>query len=382
MIMHLSQPSRAAGGRLPALAVALGALAACAPEPLLDQDAQTPPLALVPVAYAGIADGRGRFREILCRLDEHHGAELPDHRPCEQILHELPGESAPRGLRVNYGGSRSGLRLLIVPGLAAACAGGETRPLRLAAGHVATLGYPADWVEIDGLALGGDAATAIRAAIRELPPAADRPLVLLGYSKGMTDLLEALTDPAAAARVAAVVSLGGAVNGSPLADRGPDGAPSPLASLPEAQCTPAERSAPASLRRGMRVDWLATRHLPPSIRYYSVASFTDRERVSAPLRASYEQLALIDPRNDGQLLFYDQILPASTLLGYLDADHWAIGLALARERATLAAAVDHNAFPRELVLEAIVKYVEDDLQGVTREHGGDEPVVTAAIPGS
>lgn len=365
---------------LPAIVAALCALAACAPEPLLDQRVQTPPLALVPVSYAGVADGRGRFREILCRLSEHHGAELPDHRPCEEVLHELPGETTPRALHVNYGGNRSGLRLLIAPGVAFACAGEPTRPLRLAARHVAELGYPVDWVEVDGLADGAATAAAIRAAILDQPAAG--PLVLLGYSKGMTDLLEALTDPAAAERVAAVISLSGAVNGSPLADQAADSKGPPLARLPGAQCTGAEHGALASLRRGLRADWLATRHLPTSIRYYSVVSFTARERVSAPLRASYDQLALIDPLNDGQLLFYDQILPTSTLLGYLNADHWAVGLAIARERPTLAAAVDRNAFPRELVLEAIVKHVEDDVAGLTREPIDEEMVVIAAAPGS
>ena len=74
------------------------------------------------------------------------------------------------------------------------------------------------------------------------------------------------------------------------------------------------------------------------------------------------------------------MVPASTLLGYLNADHWAIGLPLVRDRPELAAQLNRNAFPRELVLEAIVKYVEDDLQGFGRERSGDAPVVTTDLP--
>ena len=368
------------GGRLPAVVVAAGVLAGCTSQPLLDERAQTPPLALVPVAYAGIDDGRGRFREILCRLSEHHGALLPDHRPCEEVLHELPGEIAPRDGRVNFGGSRSGLRLVIVPGQTAACPGELGRPLRLAARHLIGLGYRVDWIEVDGSSSSADNAASIRAAILAMPSSPDRPLVLLGYSKGTSDLLEALTDPEVAARVAAVVSLGGTVNGSPLADRASDAMPDALARLPGSQCQPGDRGGLASLRRGNRVDWLATRRLPATIRYYSLASFATRERISSILRPSYDALARIDPRNDGQLLFYDQILPASTLLGYLNADHWAIGLPIARDHPELAAQVDRNAFPRELVLEAIVKYVEDDLQGVGRDRSGDAPVITTDVP--
>ena len=368
------------GWRLPAIFVAVGMLAGCAAPPLLDERAKTPPLALVPVAYAGVDDGRGRFREILCRLSEHHGARLPDPRPCEEILHELPGEVGPRTRRVNFGASRSGLRLVIVPGQTAACLGALGRPLQHAARHVAELGYRVDWLELDGTSSSGDNAALIRAAILDLPPAADRPLVLLGYSKGASDLLEALTEPQVAARVAAVVSLGGTVNGSPLADRAPDALPDALARLPGVACRAGAQGGLASLRRDSRVDWLATRRLPAGIRYYSLVSFAAREQISALLRASYDELAQIDPRNDGQLLFYDQIIPYSTLLGYLNADHWAIGLSLARDRPALSALVDRNAFPRELVLEAIVKYVEADLQGVGRDRGGDAPVIAASAP--
>ena len=364
--------------RLAAAVIAAGVLAGCAAQPLLDERVQTPPLALVPVAYAGIDDGRGRFREILCRLSEHHGALLPDHRPCAEVLHELPGETGPRSQRVNFGGSRSGLRLAIVPGQTAACPDEIARPLRFAGRHLTGLGYRVEWVEVDGASGSAGHAAGIRAAILALPPSAERPLVLLGYSNGTSDLLEALTDPEVAARVAAVVSLGGAVNGSPLADRAAEAMPDPLARLPGLQCQPGERGGLASLRRGHRVDWLATRRLPTTIRYYSLVSFASRERISAILRPSYDALALIDPRNDGQLLFYDQILPESTLLGYLNADHFAIGLPLLRDRPELAPELHRNAFPRELVLEAIVKYVEDDLQGYGRDRSGDAPVVTAA----
>jgi hypothetical protein len=291
----------------------------------------------------------------------------------------LPGEAALRGRQVNVGRARSGLRLMIVPGLAAACAGEVTRPLRLAARHVEALGYQVGWLEVDGRPSSADNATAIRAAIRGLPASVDRPLVLLGYAKGTSDLLEALSDPETAQRVAAVVSLAGSGNGSPLADQ-PAATAGALARLPGSSCAAADQGGLASLRRGQRVDRLATSRPPASVRFYSLVSFAGREQISALLRPSYDALALIDPRNDGELLFYDQIVPDSTLLGYLDADHWAVGLPLVREQPALAAEVDHNAFPRELLLEAIVKYVEDDLLGTARERGDQELVVTAAAP--
>jgi hypothetical protein len=103
-------------------------------------------------------------------------------------------------------------------------------------------------------------------------------------------------------------------------------------------------------------------HRPePAIRYYSVVSYADPDRVSSVLRSSYDDLSLIDPRNDSQLMFYDQILPGSTLLGYINADHWAVALPIARDFVLAWPFVNENAFPREILLEAILKYVEEDL---------------------
>jgi hypothetical protein len=73
-------------------------------------------------------------------------------------------------------------------------------------------------------------------------------------------------------------------------------------------------------------------------------------------------LAKEDPRNDSQVIFYDSFIPGSTLIGYVNADHWAITLPIARVCPWLGAMlVNRNAFPREVLLEAIVRYVEEFL---------------------
>jgi hypothetical protein len=38
-------------------------------------------------------------------------------------------------------------------------------------------------------------------------------------------------------------------------------------------------------------------------------------------RSSYDKLSKVDARNDSQLLFYDEIIPGSKLLAYVNADH-------------------------------------------------------------
>ena len=102
--------------------------------------------------------------------------------------------------------------------------------------------------------------------------------------------------------------------------------------------------------------------MPASIRYYSVITYPDAEHISSILKGSYDKLSLIDSRNDSQLIYYDQLIPGSVLMGYLNADHWAVAVPINRTHAFLASTfIDKNAFPREVLIEAIVRFVEEDL---------------------
>ena len=63
------------------------------------------------------------------------------------------------------------------------------------------------------------------------------------------------------------------------------------------------------------------------------------------------------------MVFYDQLIPASTLMAYVNADHWALAVPIARTHSFVASAVTtKNEYPREALLEAILRYVEEDLE--------------------
>jgi hypothetical protein len=193
--------------------------------------------------------------------------------------------------------------------------------------------------------------------------APDERLVLVGYSKGTPDILEGLVAyPELRERVAAVVSIAGSVNGSPLAD---DASPSQLALLeylPGSQCEEGDGGAIESLKPSIRRDFANAHELPGTVQYYSLATFAQREQISFGLRGTYDDLAKIDPRNDSQMLFYDQIIAGGALLGFVNADHWAVALPISRLRPGLAATViNRNEFPREMLLEAVVRHVEERL---------------------
>ena len=100
------------------------------------------------------------------------------------------------------------------------------------------------------------------------------------------------------------------------------------------------------------------------MKYFSAAGITGPERMSRALRPFYERLAQVDPRNDGQVIYFDAIVPGGTLLGFLRADHWALAVPFSRKSGALPfnlTLVDHNAFPREVLLEAIVRFIEEAL---------------------
>jgi hypothetical protein len=112
----------------------------------------------------------------------------------------------------------------------------------------------------------------------------------------------------------------------------------------------------------VRQAWLAQNPLPADVPTYSVVTLPKPERISSILRGSADKLSLIDGRNDSQMLFYDEVIPGSSLLAYVNADHWAIAVPLSREHGTVASLfVTENAYPREALAEAVLRFVEEDL---------------------
>jgi hypothetical protein len=337
-------------------------LAACA-APLVPYSTNTPPLVLAPAARAGVIDKRGRFREIYCAILEARPG-LPDHRRCEEALTRVGEEPAGTAQPVELGPSRRHLVAAVVLGLGFDCIEEWLEPIGSVAEHVRRYGYDQVLVKVDALSSTENNARQIRDAVLAMPPeSGPARLVLIGYSKGAPDILDALvTFPEIRDRVAAVVSAAGAVGGSPLANDAAEYHANLLRHFPGAVCNAADGTAVASLRPAARRAWLAANPLPADVRYYSLVTFPEPQRISAVLKSSYRKLARVDSRNDGQLIFYDQVIPGSHLLAYVNADHWSLAVPIARSHSTVGALfVTQNAYPREALLEALLRFVEEDL---------------------
>lgn len=316
------------------------------------------------MALDQLRDSRGRFREIFCAVLEAHGKELPDYRSCEIAIKDTGPEAGATGASVVLGTSATKPLVLLVPGLGWECFSDWLDLQYSAPIHVARFGYEVRAIPVDGLSSSSHNAEQINDYFDGLAPEdLARPIILMGYSKGTPDILEALVRyPQMAEKVTAVLSLAGSVKGSPLADEATQGQANLLTHFPGSRCEKGDEKAVESLRTDVRQTWLAQNTLPSHVRYYSVVTYPDYDRVSWGLRKSYLALSGVDARNDTQVLIYDQIIPRSTLVAFINADHWAIAVPVSRKHAFIGSTfVNHNDYPREALVEALLRFIEEDL---------------------
>lgn len=322
------------------------------------------PEALAPDIYAKVDDLRGRFREIYCAIKADHGSDFAHDFACDEVLHRLPGEPAGTGNPVPTGEAGFQGPILVVPGIFGECIASHVKPFELALRHLnKSHGYETGIISVSGRSSSEHNAEQIRLDLEGRNLGGDRKAILIGYSKGATDILEALVlHPEITEKVAAVVAVAGVVSGTPAADEIGDLYDLLASAIDLPNCPAGDGGGINSLRQAVRVPWLADNQLPDSIEYFSIPAFTSEENVSRILRDGYKKLAKRDPRNDSQVIFYDAVIPASRLLGYANGDHWAMALPFTAKIPILARTlVTRNAFPREVLLEAIVRSVEEVL---------------------
>jgi LssY C-terminus len=254
-------------------------------------------------------------------------------------------------------------RVLIVPGFMNACASSapafEEGQDHLRGKH---------GMDVELLAVPNDSSEGNARRIAEYlkgKMAADqRKYIVVGYSKGAPDVQVALAqEPGLASSVAAFVSVAGAVGGSPVVDALPAQFERWTSLLQLGKCEGDLNAALRSLRRDVRQAFLSS-HPDPPVPAYSIVATSDRANTSKALLEAWRLLSVYDPKQDSQLTEADATLPGSKFLGAAKADHLAIALPFEKSReVSILNVIDHGHFPRAALLEALVRFVVQDLDG-------------------
>jgi hypothetical protein len=322
---------------------------ACQSRPVELYTHAVPPVVLATLDDAGVRDLRARYRAAVCR-------RLPANGPaCEDVLQRLPGEGPPEtgppteALPDRY-------RIVFVGGFFAECLDRLARPFSDARRALEAEGFVVDHVRVSGR--GTTAANARQLAAHFAGLAGDSRLVIVvAHSKGLLDTLEFwVRYPEMAARITAIVSVAGAVNGSPLADHLQAIYRDWLATLPLWDCARGTGEEIHDLRRDVRLEWWRRNREAVVVPLFALVAAPQSDRISLASRLTYSQLARFDPRNDGQLIWYDQIIPGGFLLGYANADHWAVAMPVSEETPALSF-MFRDEFPRAVLVRAALEVV-------------------------
>jgi hypothetical protein len=92
------------------------------------------------------------------------------------------------------------------------------------------------------------------------------------------------------------------------------------------------------------------------LRTYSLAAISTLKKTSKPLHTMWKTNAIYSIDQDSHIIMEESIIPGAEFLGVAKGNHWAVALPMSEHPKTKEK-VDQNLFPRDALLEAIVRYV-------------------------
>lgn len=332
------------------------AFTACSGIRVLRVEYPLPTGILAPISAPNTQDRSKEFARLFCSVLNRENPDEGTWGNCEEYL-ETP-VSQPSEL----GQFPTKYRLLVVPGLLNTCASPQVEAFKHARNHL----EEAHHLGVEYLALPESSSEANARTIADYLKrrlADDRQkYIVLGYSKGATDLQVSLaTHEDARLAVAAMIAVAGTVGGSRLMDILPKQTRKWIRKLHFGTCDMGDGGALSSLNRGERQTFLE-RFPEPVVPTYSLVAVSNEDNTSLILRPSWRQLSAYESEQDSQMIKYEAIVPGSVYLGAARADHWAVAMSFENAQSPIVrAAVNHNRFPRTALLEALVRFVNQDL---------------------
>ena len=319
----------------------------------------------------GAKDGRGRFREIYKAVNDAKGRSLPDWREIENVFRDMGDEGTAIGAPVNLDPFSGNIWVVAVGGYLSACMRWMAPVFGDALSHLKELGANTTTALVAGRCGTVHNSEIVRDTIDNLPLGENDKVIIVAHSKGVLDTMEMISRfPQTAKHINAFIGVTGAVGGSPLVTELPYVLRKILVNVPLPTCSTGDKLALRDLEPEIRKDFLSRFTMPEHIKSFSIATWPNkgegRDNMSTGFRFMRTILDRHDLANDGQVLVRDMIIPGSTMLGIIDADHAAVAMPFARNNslgAKIASGLlrDHNAFPREIMVEAAVRLALEDM---------------------
>jgi hypothetical protein len=328
----------------------------CTAKSVLPVAETTPPIVLATLGDAGVKDLRHLYRVAVCE-------RLPaDSAPCEELILRFPGEASP-GIPLTQRDIANRYRIAFVPGIFSDCFNGTFRPFTDVVEDFKNSGFAVHDFRTAGRASSAENAQRLAKQLAELSPD-PRPLIMVVHSKGLPDVLELLLRyPQTSQQVAAIVSIAGASNGSAIADDLHEFYRDWFAGLPVPGCDRGTGEEVRDLRRDVRLEWWKRNRSAITVPIFSLVAVPKADRVSPVLKRTHEKLSGIDPRNDGQLLWYDAIVTHGYLLGYVNADHLGVAIAASQQSPALSFLFKDDV-PRPALVRAAIEVAAETIETI------------------
>lgn len=260
-----------------------------------------------------IRDARAEFAASLCA----DGAS-PD---CRELLRGpvVEPEPVPRAAA-----TIARPRLVFVAGLFAECLAHWVRPFEDVRPQFDARGYETSEVAVAGRGTAAENGDRVARALSALPRDG-RPAVVVAYSKGVVDVLEALVrHPEIRDVPSAMIAIAGAHNGSHLAAQRGDFYEAVITALPMRGCERGTGEEVRELAPDRRLAWWQAHAAVVRLPVFALVGLPRPGTVAPFLAAGHAAISRVDPFNDGNIVWQDALVQGGTLLGFVDADHWSI----------------------------------------------------------
>jgi hypothetical protein len=327
-----------------------------------------PPVAFLPINSEGIRDASNGFEATFCSVFKEFQAQ--EEYPCEHFIRDSSPNQKPQPSLFADDASLSRYRVILVSGFLSGCLRGTQYNVfgdadKYLLQHHVTL----ERIPIEGMeSVEADSRQIIDYLNVSTKQGDDRPLILVGYSKGAADLEAAIirikneTHPALWSRIAALITVAGMIGGSRVYDQldHPEDVSTLLSHFPFFDCPPGKRDFRSLSRQERQKFLLANWSELAEVPTYSLTTISTPDQTSRVLKPFWDLLTVYGIDEDSQMAQPEQIGPKAVYLGVAQADHWAVALPLEDDPA-LRTLVNRNHFPRAALIEALLRFVVADL---------------------